>query len=187
MMSSEIVVGSCVGVSRLNPRLFDAPMVSLTVATVAEVNELLIAWGHRLGSCNRPFTQMGYVLLRDGEPISVAMSASTVGTTSGGWSRQECVELARLCSAPGEAWATRVMIRLWREVCGPRWPDWPVKAAVSYQQNVHYTGNIYRFDGWQRVSEDCGASTQTNHGRPAYENAPQTRGSKSLWVWEYRG
>jgi hypothetical protein len=169
----------------MTPRLLDVPMVSLTVIEPDEANGLFVAWGHRLGACNRPFTQMGYALLLDGEPISAAMSASTVGATSGGYPRQEVVELARLCSRPHFAWSTRVMIRLWRAVCAPRWPDWPIIAAVSYQQNAHYTGNIYRFDGWEKVDGDCGASTQRNHGRPAYEDAPQTRGSKSLWIWKY--
>jgi hypothetical protein len=170
---------------------------------MAAGNELLVAWGHRLGVLNRPFSQRCYALFVDGEPVSLAMSAAPVGTPVQAepdeidpdgkvvrrgerLRRQEVVELARLCSAPGQAWASRVMIRVWREVFARRWPDGPVSAAVSYSQNAHHRGDLYRFDGWTKVRERTGNQPGRNctwtRSRAADHPA---RGLKSLWVWRY--
>src|SRR5438105_3487234 len=106
------------------PRLLDVPMAGLYPLDVAEANRLLVRWGHTLGPLNRPFTTQAYALELDGRPVSLAMSASTVSATAGGYRRTEVVELARLCTDPAHRWATRVMLRLWREACARRWPDW---------------------------------------------------------------
>src|SRR6266567_4603938 len=37
---------------------------------------------------------------------------------------KEVVELGRLCADPAQRWATRPMLRLWREVAARRWPYW---------------------------------------------------------------
>lgn len=147
-------------------------------------NELLVRWDHLLGPCLRPFGQQAYVLCVDREPVSVAVSASVVSPTVAGYRRDQVVELARLCSAPGRSWASRVMLRLWREVAAPRWPYWPVLAAVSYSLNAQHRGHLYRHDGWERLSVRAGSrgggtwSTLREPGDPAF-------GSKSLWIWRY--
>ncbi len=150
-----------------------------------EGNALIVKWGHRLGAMNRPFSQRAYALMLDDRPISIAMSASTVSATVGGYSRKQIVELGRLCSAPGFNWATRVMIRLWREVFARRWPDWEPELAISYQQNAHYTGNIYRFDGWTKVRDDAGKSLGGGTWTRKRASDDPTVGSKSLWLWNY--
>jgi hypothetical protein len=165
------------------PLLATAPVRAESIS-VAEANALLMAWQHRLGPLNRPFSQRAYALLVDGQPISVAMSASAVSAAVAGLRRDEVVELARLCSAPGGAWASRVMIRLWREVFAQRWPDWTVKAAISYSQNAHHRGDLYRFDGWTKVRDDCGSSGGGTWGRKRYAS-DAVHGPKSLWVWRY--
>lgn len=82
--------------------------IQVVAITRAEANDLLITWRHYLGPCLRPFGVESYALLVDDEPVSVAVSASTVSAKVGGPSgvldRREVVELARLCS--GEPWAT---------------------------------------------------------------------------------
>lgn len=159
--------------------------VSAESISVPEANGLLVAWGHRLGPCNRPFSQRAYALLVDGAPVSLAMSASAVSSTVADLRRDQVVELARLCSAPGAAWASRVMLRLWREVFAQRWPDWPVLAAVSYSQNAHHRGDLYRFDGWTKVRDDAGKPPGKTATWAKYNaDAPQL-GPKSLWVWRY--
>lgn len=173
-------------------RLLDAPMVSLSVVSVDDANRLLVAWGHKLGPVHRPFSMEAYTLELDGSPLSVAVSASTVsafvagrdGDTEVRYHRQEVVELARLASDPAAAWANRVMLRLWREVCAPRWTDWPVKAAVSYSHNGLHTGQLYRFDGWKRINERCGSSGGGTYSRPRYAT-DAIHGRKSLWLWRY--
>jgi hypothetical protein len=138
----------------------------------------------------------------DGEAVSVAMSASSVSATAQvepdrsapdgqvlrgrRLPRTEVVELARLCSAPGQAWATRIMLRVWREVFGPRWPDWSVQAAVSYSQNAHHRGDLYRFDGWGRVREDAGHPPGRTAAWARYGADHPARSPKSLRVWRYQ-
>ncbi|MDG4784392.1 hypothetical protein O7626_00330 [Micromonospora sp. WMMD1102] len=163
-----------------------ATAAGLTPAAIETANGLLADWGHNLGPCRRPFGSEGWVLEVAGRPVSVAVSASTVGSTAAGYPRGELVELARLCSAPGCRWATRVMLRLWREVAGPAWSYWPARAAVAYSQNDRHEGRIYRFDGWRRVTDRAGAppgpnATWTKHRGPGHPAA----GPKSLWLWEY--
>ena len=171
----------------IQPRFLDVAPAGFDTLDMDEGNRLLVKWGHRLGELHRPFSSRCYVMLVDAEPVSLAMSASSMGTPVAGYQRRQVVELARLCSAPGHSWATRVMIRVWREVFGPRWPDWRPEAAISYHQNAHHTGNIYRFDGWEKLREDAGhpagkTSTWSHSlkpGDPAY-------GPKTLWLWRYR-
>ena len=163
-------------------RLLDVPMVGLYPIEVFDANGLLSRWGHRLGVCNRPFRQEGYVLELQGRPISVSMSASIVSNTVAGYARQEVVECARLCSDPEYSWATRIMLRLWREVCAPAWACWPVKAAISYSHNGMHSGDLYRFDGWLKVSERAGSSGGGHYSCQRYAT-DAVHGSKTCWIW----
>lgn len=165
-------------------RLLDLPMVGLMPIEVDEANQLLVAWQHKLGPCNRPFRQEAFALELDGRPISLAISASAVSATVGGYARTEVVELARLCALPGNRWANRVMLRLWREVCAPRWACWPVRAAISYSKNAEHRGDLYRCDGWERLQEDCGSSGGGTWSRRREPGEP-VDGTKTLWVWRY--
>lgn len=148
------------------------------------VNELLVDWGHNLGACDRPFGQQGWAFMLDGVPISVAMSASVVSSTVNGYRCQEVVELARLCSKPGMAWVTRPMLRMWREIGGPRWPYWPAQAAISYSQNALHSGDIYRFDGWEKFTDTAGSSGGGTWSTPRADGDPH-EGTKSGWIWRY--
>lgn len=165
-------------------------MVACDPMDVDDVNLLLERWGHDLGRCNRPFRQEGFGLFVDGEPVSVAMSASLISdhlSDADGAvvaTRDETVELARLCTHPDERWATRVMLRLWRETCGPRWACWPVRVAASYSLNANHDGRIYRFDGWTKVRDDCGSSGGGAWSRMRYASAAH-HGPKTLWTWTY--
>lgn len=164
-------------------RLFEIPPVGLYPMDPDDVNRLLDRWGHELGPCERPYTQQGWALELDGYPISVALSASTVSPTVAGYRRTMVVELARLCAQPDYPWANRIMLRLWREVCAPRWPDWPVQAAVSYSLNTH-TGNLYRFDGWEKRSMKCGSRGGGTYSRKR-DPSELLAGKKTLWIWRY--
>lgn len=145
----------------------------------ADADELLRAWGHWLGGCNRPFGRQSFGLSIMGRIVSVAVSASTVNKSCGGFDRGEVVELARLCSDPDFRWATRPMLRLWREVGAPLWPHWPTTACVSYADATRHTGDIYRFDGWTKVADTRGGTTGKNAGwSKAKRIAP-----KSVWAW----
>jgi len=168
----------------MSPPLFSVPLVSLEVITSDDANRLLTAWGHRPKPMSRPYRTQAFALEQEGRPISVALSASAVSATVAGYSRTEVVECARLCSDPASAWASRLMLRLWREVCGPRWPDWHPKAAISYSQNAHHTGDLYRFDGWRKVDDDCGSAGGGTWSK-ARGKEDAVRGKKTLWLWVY--
>ncbi|MET9729262.1 hypothetical protein ABZZ79_00925 [Streptomyces sp. NPDC006458] len=163
-----------------------APAAGFFETDTAAANALLTCWGHYLGPSDRPFGSQAWRLDVGGEPVSVAISASTVSATVGGYARRQVVELARLCTRPGEQWATRVTLRLWRQVGAPAWPYWDVAAAVAYSDNKRHPGHIYRTDGWRRLTDRAGApsgpnatwSKQRAEGHPA-------RGRKSLWLWQY--
>ena len=137
------------------------PLASFDVIDNAEADGLLVEWGHWLGGCNRPFGRhsFGLYLLGVGL-ISVAVSASTVNANCGGWPRKEVVELARCASHPRYRWGTRICLRLWRELAPAAWSRdyWPVKACVSYSNAIRHTGNLYRFDGWEKIADVKGGT-----------------------------
>jgi len=156
-------------------RLF--PLVSFDLIENGLADDRLVAWGHWLGGCNRPFGVQSFGLFLIKELISVAVTASTVNKHCAGYDRQEVIELARLCSDPAHAWATRVCLRLWREVAPKVWPHWSVVALVSYANALRHKGDIYRFDGWKKVAEVKGgvAGGDWNRGK--------TYDPKSVWVF----
>lgn len=156
----------------------------LSLITLTDANRLLEAWQHYLGPVNRPFGSQAWALTLDGHPISVAVSASAVSATAAGLRRQELVELARLCTHPEQRWATRPMLRLWREVAARRWPYWPTAAAIAYSQNSRHDGALYRFDGWTKVADDCGSSGGGAWSRPRTAG-DATHGRKTLWIYRY--
>lgn len=169
--------------TRYQPALV-ATAAGLTAVDRRQANDLLVEWGHYLGPCDRPFGSEGWVLEVAGRPVSVAVSASIVSTTAAGLDMREVVELARLCSAPDSRWATRPMLRLWREIAAPAWRYWPVRAAVAYSANGRHPGDIYRFDGWERAaanSSSGGGGTWSTSRKPGAAAA----GVKSLWLWRY--
>ena len=49
--------------------LLDVPIAGLYPLEMSDANALLVAWGHRLGACTRPFGQQAFVFTLQGEPI----------------------------------------------------------------------------------------------------------------------
>lgn len=161
-----------------------APAVGFFETELDAANTLLTDWGHYLGHSNRPFGAQAWRLDIAGQPVSIAVSASTVSSTVADYTRGQVVELARLCTRPDYRWATRVTLRLWREVGALAWPYWTPVAAVAYSDNTRHPGHIYRTDGWARVTCAAGSngggtwSTARGPDHPA-------RGAKTLWLWQY--
>ena len=144
-------------------------------------NSLLERWGHYLGPQRGPRMVLWYVLLLEGEPISVAVSASPRGARCAGRHWEEVVELARLCSAPGHSDMTRVALRCWRKVAAQDWADRynkRVTLLAAYSDSSRHPGNIYRFDGWKLYDERVRGSGGNTDGRN-----PQRVSRKRLWVW----
>lgn len=166
--------------------LLDAAAVTFARRSMAEANDLLTTWGHYLGPCERLYGPQGWVLAIEGRAVAVAVSGAPVSSTVAGLPRTEVVELARLCAAPGERWATRPTLRLWREIAAPRWPYWTVRAASAYSQNSRHDGSIYRFDGWTKVTDKAGSA---GGGTWSAKRLPGDvlHGRKTLWLWTYEG
>src|SRR5262245_51541416 len=177
-------------------RLFSTSMVSVEDTSIEQANRLLVTWEHKLGPLNRPFRNDAFVLKLGRRPIAVATSSSIIGPEVVGfrnlaerkdavrWQRHEVIELSRLATAPDAAWASRVMLRLWREVFAPSWPCWKVFAAISYSHNALHSGDLYRFDGWKRMHDRAGSTS--GYGWSNYRPPGNVLTSKkSLWVWEY--
>lgn len=167
------------------PLLFtDAPVCGLYRITLPDANALLIRWGHRLGPLRRPVVSKAYALLVGQRPVCVAISSTPCSATVAGFARTEAVELARQCADPAEPWANRVMLRLWRETCAQRYLRRPIRAAVSYSKNGMHRGDLYRFDGWEKVAEDAGSSGGGTYSRKRSRD-DAVMGAKTLWVWRY--
>lgn len=161
-------------------RLLEAPTVGLYSIPLFQANQFLEEWGHKLGPCVRPFYSQAFALEVHGSPVCVAISASVVNHPVAGYHREQLVELARLGARVG--WANRVMLRLWREVCAPMWPCWKAAAAVSYSLNAMHRGDLYRFDGWEKIREDCGSGGGGTWSTPRREQ-PALSGRKTLWLY----
>jgi hypothetical protein len=158
------------------------PLVAFDRIPDGDADRCLVAWGHWLGGCNRPFGRQSFGLhLADEGLVSVAVSASTVNATCGGYERSEVVELARLASRPDCRWATRVCLRLWRQVAPGCWAGayWPVRACVSYANTARgHTGDVYRLDGWRLLGEVPGGVAGGNWTRGKRYDP------KSVWAYE---
>lgn len=169
------------------PALLYAPsVVGADAVDRKDANRLLDEWGtHPLGPCHRPFEVSSHVLSVRGEPVALTMTASIVLPTVEAHARGEVIELARIARAPHAAWALRPMLRLWREALAFDWHSWPFVAAYSYA--VPGTeGDIYRFDGWERIGRRKKASAGSSS---TWSNTSATDGIadgvKTLWRWTY--
>ena len=145
-----------------------------------EADRFLQEAGHYLGACERPFGRQSFGLFLHDALVSVAVSASTVASTCGGWPRGQVVELARLCTSPAHRDLTRVALRFWRVSAPAAWSAkyWPVRAVVSYSDRTRHSGNIYRFDGWTKIADVAGSG-----GGGTY-STPKARTPKSVWCFE---
>lgn len=162
----------------LSPGAF--PVVAFDRIDDAAADNALVAWGHWLGACNRPFGRQSFGLFIEQALLAVAVSASTVNGHCGGFDRAEVVELARLCAHPHHRDLTRVALRLWRKISPGFWSGqyWPVVALVAYSDSTRHTGDLYRFDGWKKVA-DARGSEVANWGRGKRRINPKR-------VWAFR-
>lgn len=167
------------------------PIAGLEPISKTEANQLVVAWDHNLGPCERRFGHDCWALIvGSGNPVSVVIGASTVSDhvtdgSGGQLQRGAIVECARLCSDPANRWATRPMLRLWRECAAQLWPYWPVAAAVAYSQKRRHDGDIYRWDGWKLLSDDCGRSGGGGGWSKPRPSTAASSGPKRLWGWSY--
>jgi antitoxin VapB len=154
--------------------LFASPLVSFDAISRRELNECLVAWGHRMGPWERPsYREIFHGLRHDGALVGVTAAGDLIRETCAGLARYEAVELGRVCAARPDL--CRVVLRLWREFVFPalsRAHGW--SWAVSYQDAVMHRGDLYRFDGWVKIGESR-SGTDGRSGRKGR--------SKVIWGW----
>lgn len=154
-----------------------APVVHVDAINRDMLNDCLAGWGHRMGPLRRPvyMNEWLYGLFHNGECVAVAAAAQLIGTHAGGLSRSEAFELARLCAVRPHI--NRGWLRIWREFVAPAIArQHGYRFVISYQHKTMHSGNLYRFDGWQRIGESRSGSDKRS-GRRGY--------SKVIWCWEF--
>ncbi|MBF0342527.1 MAG: hypothetical protein HQL95_16410 [Magnetococcales bacterium] len=152
-------------------------MITFAPISLADANQCLIDWGHRMGPLHRG-KQRGihHALFHNGRPVAVAMASSLIRERVGGvdaalgLTRGTTIELSRLCAE--RAGLCRVALRLWREFV---FPGLGYQYAISYQDADLHKGDTYRFDGWMRVGYSH-SGTDSRSGRPGR--------NKWVWLWE---
>ena len=149
--------------------------VAFESVTLAEANQCLTAWGHKMGELARGNQgAICHALLHEGKPQAITTASTLIAPVVGGGckylTRENTIELSRLCAA--RSGLCRVALRLWREFV---FPPLGYKYAVSYQDADLHNGCTYRFDGWKRVGRSR-SGTDTRSGRPGRD--------KWIWLWE---
>lgn len=157
------------------------PLGSFDLIDREEANEHLERWGHRHGPNNRPMFRapIDFGLREKGELIAVATSDTLIRSTCE-FTRRDAFELSRLCAAAPRL--SRLMLRLWTEIGYPEIVrEWGTKWAISYQDAIQHTGNLYRFDGWVRLRETSGGADPR-----ALETTKNAR-KRVIWGWHSSG
>lgn len=149
------------------------PIASLVPCTLAQANDLLTCWSHKMGPVNRPNGLVHcHALLHEDEPVALTVTSSLIRENVAGrpdLNRETCVELSRLCA--GRPGMNRVMLRLWRELV---FPTLGYAFAISYQDADLHSGNTYRFDGWTRIGYSH-SGVDPRSGRVGR--------NKWIWMW----
>lgn len=149
------------------------PWITFESGDLETANRLLSQWGHRMGPLHRGWqTATVHFLCHEGTPVALTTVSPLIRERVGGipWiTRANAIELSRVCAErPG---LCRVVLRLWREFV---FPSLGRQYAISYQDAAEHTGNLYRFDGWERVSRTRSGVDQRS-GRRGRD--------KWVWVW----
>ena len=148
------------------------PLASFEDIPLDLANQLLAQWGHKMGPLLRgnSGSKGCHALFVHGKPVALTTMSSLIRERVGGLphlTRDNTIELSRLCAS--NSWSCRVVLRLWREVI---FPSCGYQFAVSYQDADLHSGNIYRFDGWQRAAFSRSGIDQRSG-----------RNGRNKWVW----
>ena len=148
-----------------------APIIHIEQIENLDADRALLRWNHRMGPCKRPANELvSHGLFAHGKLCAVVVTAGLVASTCANFTRQDAIELARLCAERPDL--CRPMLRLWREFVFPAFNrQW----AVSYQDEALHSGNVYRFDGWIKLREHARSGTDARSGRIGR--------TKTVWGW----
>jgi hypothetical protein len=108
--------------------------------------------------------------------VAVTATEQMIPAATAGLTRAEALELARVCAVRPDL--CRVALRLWREFVFPAISrNWGASWAISYQDAIEHTGNLYRHDGWVRLGHSKSGSDTRGKG------APRMGRKKVIWGW----
>jgi len=142
--------------------------IDLPLANVA-----LVEWGHKMGALHRPNAgDHAYGLTHNERLVGVVTTSCLCRANVAGHkelTRYNTVELSRVCAIRKDL--CRVLVRLWREFV---FAELPHPFAISYQDAVLHSGDLYRFDGWKRIGKSH-SGTDTRSGRKGR--------NKVIWGW----
>lgn len=150
------------------------PFLNFDSIELADANRCLREWGHRMGELHRP-ANYGPVwchgLFHESRLVGVCTTSKIIRERVGGCparTRENTVELSRMCADRPSL--CRVVLRLWREFV---FPNLGFPWAISYQDSALHSGNLYRFDGWQRFPLKSRSGFDARSGRAG----------RSKWIW----
>jgi hypothetical protein len=152
------------------------PIATFEPIELARFNDRLVQWGHKMGPLLRGNSSAlhCHALCVNCDPVAIASTSSLIREHVGGGlshlDRSNTIELSRVCAS--NPWACRVILRLWRELV---FPALGYRYAISYQDAIEHSGNLYRFDGWKRMGYSS-SGTDSRSGRKGRR--------KWIWVWE---
>ncbi|TDB76799.1 hypothetical protein E1264_38080 [Actinomadura sp. KC216] len=189
-----------------------SPVVAFYQVDLDEAVELLVAWRHPLHlpdeefpagrPYTRPYGSLAFVMADRGRRAAAVVLASTINPSvckSRGWHRYNTVDLARIARSPDrrDQHCLRSVLRISRDYLAPLWlgtyPKWDARsaelcgeaqiAALSSTSLPGTPGNLYRFDGWERIRTSKGPKGGGRQ-RPSAANAIAD-GARGLWVYRY--
>lgn len=157
---------------------FLPPLVAFEPISLEELNECLVLWQHKMGPLERPrfAREVVHGLRHNGELLAVTATEPMIAAQTCGLHRDEAFELARVCAARPHL--CRVAVRLWREFVFPAVSTvWGCPWAISYQDAVLHSGDLYRHDGWVRLG-----FTRSGTDKRAVGDLAKGR-KKVVWGW----
>lgn len=150
------------------------PMVNFDSIELADANACLRRWGHRMGELHRPAhygKEWCHGLFHEGSIVGICTTSTLIRTNVGGVrgrTRENTVELSRICASTPHV--NRCLLRLWREFV---FPSLGFPWAISYQDSVLHSGDLYRFDGWHRFPLKSRSGFDYRSGKKG----------RSKWIW----
>lgn len=155
------------------------PLITFDTVDSDELNRCLSAWKHKMGPLHRPRYGIhggAHGLRHEGQLVAVVATERMIAKETCGLTRHHAFELARVCAQrPG---LCRVAVRLWREFVFPAFaPAGGWTWAISYQDAVQHSGDLYRMDGWVRLGETSSGTDQR-----ARDGTRKGR-RKVVWGW----
>jgi hypothetical protein len=173
-----------------------SPTVAFYEVELDEAVERLIAWRHPLHldgePFSRPFGRVAFVMEDRGRVAAAVVLASTINASVSkdhGLHRYNTVDLARIARSPDrrDRRCLRAVLRITVEYLAPFWleryPRWSELAAVSSTSLPGTPGQMYRFDGWERLRQSKGPKGG-GWQKPSAANQIAD-GARGLWAYRY--